>query len=170
MSRVGHVAPREASGGGACREPAGPRGLAGNQAGVTPTKAISRGPPPCSFIERGYTLTDGRTGGSSQRGERDGGVCWFPATEKSHGVFNPVTGTLAPGVRAPWRQWAAYRGMQLSCGAHGTAGHDLGERGCPLPEIFPRESPRPGRGGFHWVPGLLPWAPVLLARAQVHRR
>ena len=53
--------------------------------------------------------TNGKTGGYSHSGQRDGGGCGFPA-------LRPVARTPVPGVRAPWRQRAAYGGMQGSFG------------------------------------------------------
>ena len=49
------------------------------------------------------------------RSEEDG-------TEGSAGFqqLSPVPRTQALGVRAPWRQRAAYRRMQVSCGGQGT--------------------------------------------------
>ena len=68
----------------------------------------------------------------------------------------PVTRTPAPCVRAPWRQRAAYRGMQVSCGGPGTEWALPGRERAPGPRESPLENPRP------WPPWLLcpPQAPA----------
>ena len=50
--------------------------------------------------------------------------------------LSPVTRTPAPGVRALWRQRAAYGGMRVSCGG---SRDGVGEAGCSQ-----EESPKKG--------------------------
>ena len=76
----------------------------------------------------------------------------------------PVARTPAPCVPAPWTRWAAYGGMQASCGGQGTAWALPGRERAPGTRESPGESPRPGRRGCHCLPGLLPWGLALLAR------
>ena len=87
---------------------------------------------------------DGRTGESS---------LWGDGTEGSAGLppRRPVARTPAPCVRAPWRQRAAYRRMQVSCGGQGTTWALPRRENVPRP----RESPR-GKS-----PALAPVAPVV---------
>ena len=64
-------------------------------------------------------------------------------TEGSAGLppRRPVARTPAPCFRAPWRQRAAYRWMQVSCGVKGPRGHSPEERGSLGPETTPAKSP-----------------------------
>ena len=60
-------------GGRVCLGPAGTRILTQNQPAAAREKTISWGPLPCSSIRKGVPFTDGRTGGSSQWGDRTEG-------------------------------------------------------------------------------------------------
>ena len=64
-------------------------------------------------------------------------------TEGSAGLppRRPVARTPAPCFRAPWRQRAAYRWMQVSCGGQGTAWALPGLRGRLGPERTRAKSP-----------------------------
>ena len=69
----------------------------------------------------------------------------------------PVARTPAPCVRAPWRQRAAYRGMQVSCGGQGTAWALSGRQRGPGPRESPQENPQ---AWPQWLQGL-PKAPAM---------
>ena len=55
----------------------------------------------------------------------------------------PVSRTPAPCFRAPWRQRAAYRWMQVSCGGQGTAWALPGRERTPGPRENPGKIPSP---------------------------
>ena len=114
------------------------------------TKPSPGGLPPVLPSRKGVPFPDGRTGGSAQWGGRDGGVCGLPPRR-------PVARTPALCVRAPWRQRAAYRGMQVSCGGQGTAWALPGRQRAPGPPESPRENPQPWP---QWLQGL-PKAPAM---------
>ena len=75
-------------------------------------------------------------------------------TEGSAGLppRRPVARTPAPGVRAPWRHRAAYRGMQVSCGGQGMAWALPGRERAPGPRESPRENPQPWPPWLQWPP------------------
>ena len=116
-------------------------------------KPSTRGPP--LWMEEQEDLRSGKDGTEGSAG--------FPK-------LRPLTPTLAPGLRAPWRQWAAYRGIPVSCGVHGTAWALSRRERTPGPRESLRESPSPGPSDCCCLPGLLPWGLVPLAWAQVHCR
>ena len=97
-----------------------------NQPAAAPTKAIPGGLPPVLpsplRIEEQEDLRSGEDGKEGSAG--------FPQ-------LRPVTITLAPGLQAPWRQRAAYLGMQVSCGVKGRSGHSPGGTGLLGPERDP---------------------------------
>ena len=64
----------------------------------------------------------------------------------------PVARTPAPCVPAPWTRWAAYGGMQASCGGQGTAWALPGRERAPGTRESPGERPRPGRRGCRCLP------------------
>ena len=91
---------------------------------------------PCFSIRKGTPLRMTRQ--EDHRSGEDG-------MEDSVGFLQcrPVTRTPAPCVRAPWRQRAAYRGMQVSCGGPGTEWALPGRERAPGPRESPLENPRP---------------------------
>ena len=93
-------------------------------------------------------------------------------TEGSAGLppRRPVALTPAPCFRAPWRQRAAYRWMQVSCGGQGTAWALPGRARTPGSRENPGKIPSPGPRGSSGLPRLLPWGMVLLTGALVSRR
>ena len=76
-------------------------------------------------------------------------------TEGSAGLppRRPVARTPAPSFRAPWRQRAAYRWMQVSCGGQGTAWALPGRERTPGPRENPGKIPSPGPRGSSGLPG-----------------
>ena len=75
-------------------------------------------------------------------------------TEGSAGLppRRPVARPTAPWVPAPWRQRAAYRGMQVSCGGQGTAWATPGRERGPGPLEIPRQTPQPRPPWLQWPP------------------
>ena len=93
-------------------------------------------------------------------------------TEGSAGLppRRPVARPTAPCVPAPWRQRAAYRGMQVSCGGQGTAWALPGREWGPGPREIPGKIPSPGPRGSSGLPRLLPWGLVAPARPRLLAR
>ena len=67
--------------------------------------------------------------------------------------LRPVSPTPAAELRAPWRQRAAYPGMQVSFWGQGTAWALSRREGASGPQEGPRGSPRPGGGAPVASPG-----------------
>ena len=154
ISRVGHVAPREACG----RAPgcAGrPLVLTRNQPAPARTKAISWRPPPCSSIRKGGPLYGWKNRGiftvvgTRRRGlrvSRHVGLLLAPRPHVSqpHGGRRP----LIAECRCP----AVIRG----------SGRALpGSERAPGPRRSPLEIPGSGPSGSWGFPRLLPWGLVL---------
>ena len=74
----------------------------------------------------------------------------------------PVARTPAPCVPAPWTRWAAYGGMQASCGGQGTAWALPGRERAPGTRESSGKMPSPGPRGSSGLPRLLPWGLVPL--------
>ena len=90
-------------------------------------------------------------------------------TEGSTGLpsHKPLAHTPTPGLRALWRQRAAYRGMWESCGVQGMAWALPGPERAPGPERTTGKFPSLGQRGSSGLHRLLPRGLVLLTRARV---
>ena len=164
ISRAGHVARRDACGGGACLRLRGPASWPENHPAAARTKAISWAPPPCSSIRKGGPLYGWKNrgifavAGTGRRGLR---VCrhvgQLLAPRPPVSVLHGGGGPLMAGCRRP-------------AGVKGRRGHSPGGRGRPGPERAPGKMPSPGPRGSGGLPRLLPWGPVPLTWAQVLRR
>ena len=64
----------------------------------------------------------------------------------------PVARTPAPCVPAPWRRWAAYGGMQASCGSQGMAWALPGQERAPGTRESTRENAQPWPPWLQWPP------------------
>ena len=152
ISRGGHVAPRDACGGGACLRLRGPASWPETTQPRLRTKAISWGPPRCSSIRKGGPLYGWKNRGifavvgTGRRGLR---VCshvgQLLAPRPSVSVLHGRGGPLMAGCRRP-------------AGLKGRRGHSPGERGhpgkCPaLAPVAPVASLGSCRGAWSRSPG-----------------
>ena len=64
----------------------------------------------------------------------------------------PVARTQAPCVPAPWRRWAAYGGVQASCGGEGTPWALPGRERAPGTRESTRENAHPWPPWLQWPP------------------
>ena len=162
-SRVGHVAPSEACGGGAwvCMrgsesgpETGQPRlGQKPSPGGLPPVLPSVKGDPFTGILQ----------------GDLRGGGDW---TVVSAGLppRRPFTGTPAPCVRGPWRPGPLISGCRCPAVVKEWHGHSPGERGHLDHEGAPGKFPSPGHHGSRCFPRLLPWGLILLNWARVRRR
>ena len=112
------------------------------------TKPSPGGLPPVLPSGKGVPFPDGRTGGSSQWGGRDGGVCGFAATSASCSHPGPVCpGPMEAEGRLSWDAGGLH-------GSRGGVGNPRRER-VPAPRESPGENPQARPPWLHGLPKFL---------------